>query len=65
MISLIHKMNTISHFQIDVFDNESGPLIKLFNRALATPEIVDSFTDDELDRVVTFIDCFKEEALNN
>ena len=65
MISLIHKMNTINHFQIDVFDNEWGPLIKLFNRALATPEIVDSFTDEELDLVTTFIDCFKESALDN
>ena len=52
-------------FKIDVFDNESGPLIKLFNRAMRDPDFVSQFDEYELDRLETFIECFKELTLNN
>ena len=59
---------TASHivgFKIDVFDNESRPLIKLFNRAMSDPNIISAFDAAELERLETFIDCFKDLALNS
>lgn len=52
-------------FKIDVFDNEWRPLLKLFNRAMADKNIMESFNAEELDRLETFVDWFKEECLKN
>lgn len=49
-------------FKMDVFDNEWRPLIKLFNRAMTEKTITQAFNAEELDRLETFIDWFKDEA---
>ena len=51
-------------FELVVYDNESGPLVKLFNRAMAESSIIEAFNAEELDRLETFIECFKDLALD-
>ena len=59
---------TITHtmaIKMDIFDNEWKPLLKLFNRAVTSDEIMSHFDDEECDRLTTFMECLQELALEN
>ena len=58
---VIHNVS----IKMDIFDNEWKPLVKLFNRACCNDEIMSHFSEEECERLSTFIDCFKELALNH
>ena len=51
--------------RMDIFDNEWGPLLKLFNRASSNSEIMSHFDEQETDRLATFMECLQELALEN
>ncbi len=51
--------------RMDIFDNEWGPLLKLFNRATSNSEIMSHFNAQEAERLSTFMDCLKDLALEN
>ena len=48
---------------MDIFDNEWKPLLKLFSRAAMNDEIMSEFSDEECDRLHTFMDALQDLAL--
>tara|TARA_R100000951_G_scaffold106623_1_gene101327 strand:- start:575 stop:757 length:183 start_codon:yes stop_codon:yes gene_type:complete len=52
-------------FKMDIFDNEWGPLLKLFNRASSNDEIMSHFSEEETERLSTFMDCLQDLALEH
>ena len=52
-------------FKMDIFDNEWKPLLKLFSRACVNDEIMSHFSEEECERLSTFMDCLQDLALNN
>ena len=48
---------------MDIFDNEWKPLLKLFSRAAMNAEIMAEFSDEECDRLHTFMDALQDLAL--
>ena len=50
---------------MDIFDNECGPLLKLFNRACSNDEIMSHFSEEEAERLATFMDCLQDLALEH
>lgn len=50
-------------FKMDIFDNEWKPLLKLFSRAAMNDEIMADFSDEECDRLHTFMDALQDLAL--
>lgn len=52
-------------FKMDIFDNECGPLLKLFNRACSNDEIMSHFSEEEAERLATFMDCLQDLALEH
>jgi|TARA_B100001741_G_C16028866_1_gene358950 hypothetical protein len=53
----------IMGFKMDIFDNEWKPLLKLFSRAAMNDEIMAEFSDEECDRLHTFMDALQDLAL--
>ena len=51
--------------KMDIFDNEFQPLLKLFNRASCNDEIMSHFSEEECERLHTFMDCLKDLALEH
>ena len=51
--------------KMDIFDNEWKPLLKLFNRACTNDEIMSHFSEEECERLSTFMDCLQDLALEN
>jgi hypothetical protein len=63
-IDTTHSHN-VGAVRMDIFDNELLPLLKLFSRACSDDEIMSHFSDDEVERLSTFMDCLQETALQN
>ena len=57
--------HNVGAVRMDIFDNELLPLLKLFSRAVSNSEIMSAFSDDEIERLSTFMDCLQETALQN
>jgi hypothetical protein len=57
--------HNVGAVRMDIFDNELLPLLKLFSRAVSNSEIMSHFSDDEVERLSTFMDCLQETALQN
>tara|TARA_Y100000401_G_C8271117_1_gene198390 strand:- start:122 stop:316 length:195 start_codon:yes stop_codon:yes gene_type:complete len=57
--------HNVGAVRMDIFDNELLPLLKLFSRAVSNSEIMSTFSDDEVERLSTFMDCLQETALQN
>ena len=57
--------HNVGAVRMDIFDNELIPLLKLFSRAVSNSEIMSHFSDDEVERLSTFMDCLQETALQN
>ncbi len=53
----------IMGFKMDIFDNEWKPLLKLFSRAVTNDEIMSHFSEEECDRLHTFMDALQDLAL--
>jgi hypothetical protein len=52
-------------FKMDIFSNEWKPLLKLFNRACSNDEIMSHFSEEEAERLSTFMDCLQDLALEH
>jgi len=50
---------------MDIFSNEWKPLLKLFNRACSNDEIMSHFSEEEAERLSTFMDCLQDLALEH
>lgn len=57
--------HNVGAVRMDIFDNELLPLLKLFNRAVSNSEIMSHFSNEEVERLSTFMDCLQETALQN
>jgi hypothetical protein len=57
--------HNVGAVRMDIFDNELLPLLKLFSRAVSNSEIMSHFSDEEVERLSTFMDCLQETALQN
>ena len=57
--------HNVGAVRMDIFDNELLPLLKLLSRAVSNSEIMSTFSDDEVERLSTFMDCLQETALQN
>lgn len=58
-------MTHIVGFKMDIFDNEWKPLLKLFSRACCNDEIMSHFSEEEGERLHTFMDCLQDLALEH
>ena len=61
-------MTTTEHkiaVKFEVYYDEMNDIVKLFNRALDSDNVTKHFSNEELGKIISFVDDFKTLALNH